>query len=115
MRIKENIRWMAGCLMVFAVIAFCIGCSKDNDNTAEQPTPPIEQPEKTAVDYWPLFLVSTSSRTLKMQASVILRRSISTSPSTTTMLRQAHSVSIAYCTTKAATASPRSTHRATPP
>lgn len=50
MRIKENIRWMAGCLMVFAVMAFCIGCSKDNDNTAEQPTPPIEQPEKTAVD-----------------------------------------------------------------
>lgn len=48
MSIKENTRWMARCLMVFAVIAFCIGCSKDNDNTAEQPTPPIEQPEKTA-------------------------------------------------------------------
>ncbi len=50
MRIKENKRWMARCLMVFAVMAFCIGCSKDNDNTAEQPTPPIEQPEKTAAE-----------------------------------------------------------------
>ena len=41
---------MARCLMVLAVMAFCIGCSKDNDNTAEQPTPPIEQPEKTAAE-----------------------------------------------------------------
>lgn len=50
MRIKENMKWMTRCLMVLAVMAFCIGCSKDNDNTADQPTPPIEQPEKTAVD-----------------------------------------------------------------
>ena len=50
MRIKENKRWMVRCLMVLAVMAFCIGCSKDNDNTAEQPTPPIEQPEKTAAE-----------------------------------------------------------------
>ena len=50
MSIKENTRWMARCLMVFAVIAFCIGRSKDNDNTTEQPTPPIEQSEKTAAD-----------------------------------------------------------------
>ena len=115
MRIKENMKWMARCLMVLAVMAFCVGCSKDNDNTADQPTPPIEQPEKTAAEVLPTFLASPSSRTLKMQKSLILRRSISTSPLTTTMLRQAHSVSIAYCTTKAATASPRSIHRATPP
>ena len=45
MRIKENMRWMASCWMVLAVMVFCIGCSDDNEKTAEQPVPPTEQPE----------------------------------------------------------------------
>ena len=40
MRIKENMRWMANCWIVLAVMVLCIGCTDDNDYGVEQPDPP---------------------------------------------------------------------------